>query len=144
LLASQPCAAAIDNKLIRPKLELLEPRLYLSGTGLTGQYFFNDDFTGLADTRTEAVAQNWGAASPGSGIDAETFSVRWTGQVQPRYTEHYSFTALSDEAVRVWVDGQLIVDDWLPHTARYSGGSIDLVANQLYDIRVRPVMREWS
>jgi GH43 family beta-xylosidase len=122
--------------LIRPKLELLEPRLYLSGTGLTGQYFFNDNFTGLADTRTEAVAQNWGAASPGSGIDADTFSARWTGQVQPRFTEHYTFTALSDEAVRVWVDGQLVVDDWLPHTTRYSSGSIDLVANQLYDIRV--------
>jgi GH43 family beta-xylosidase len=122
--------------LIRPRLELLEPRLYLSGTGLTGQYFFNDNFTGLADTRTEAVAQNWGTASPGSGIDADTFSVRWTGQVQPRYTEHYTFTALSDEAVRVWVDGQLVVDDWLPHTVRYSAGSIDLVANQLYDIRV--------
>ena len=71
----QRSAAAIGNKLIRPKLELLEPRIYLSGTGLTGQYFFNDNFTGLADTRTEAVAQNWGAASPGSGIDADTFSV---------------------------------------------------------------------
>src|SRR4051812_169102 len=124
------------TKLIRPKLELLEPRLYLSGTGLTGQYFFNDNFTGLADTRTEAVAQNWGAASPGSGIDADTFSVRWTGQVQPRFTEHYTFTALSNDAARVWVDGQLIVDDWKSHTARYSSGSIDLVANQLYDIRV--------
>ena len=110
-LASQPCAAAIDNKLIRPRFEILEPRLYLSGSGLTGQYFFNDNFTGLADTRTQAVAQNWGAASPGAGIDADTFSVRWTGQVQPRFSEHYSFTALSDEAVRVWVDGQLVVDD---------------------------------
>src|SRR3954454_12246470 len=124
------------TKLIRPKLELLEPRLYLSGNGLTGQYFFNDDFTGLATTRVEAVAQNWGTASPGSGIDADTFSVRWTGQVQPRFTEHYTFTALSNDAARVWVDGQLIVDDWLPHTARYSSGSLDLVANQLYDIRV--------
>ncbi len=110
--------------------------MYLSGTGLTGQYFFNDNFTGLADTRTEAIAQNWGTGSPGSGIDADTFSVRWTGQVQPRYSEHYTFTALSDEGVRVWIDGQLVVDDWLSHTARYSAGSIDLVANQLYDIRV--------
>jgi GH43 family beta-xylosidase len=124
------------TKLIRPKLELLEPRLYLSGTGLTGQYFFNDDFTGLASTRVEAVAQNWGTASPGSGIDGDTFSVRWTGQVQSRFTEHYTFTALSDEAVRVWVDGQLIVDDWQPHTARSTSGSIDLVADRLYDIRV--------
>jgi GH43 family beta-xylosidase len=110
--------------------------LLLSGTGLTAQYFFNDDFTGLADTRTEAVALNWSAGSPGSGVDADTFSVRWTGQVQPLYTQSYTFTALSDEGVRVWVDGKLLVDDWMSHTARYSAGSIDLVANQLYDIRI--------
>ena len=110
--------------------------MYLSGTGLTGQCFFNSDFTGLAGTRVEAVAFNWGGASPGLGMDANTFSVRWTGQVQPRFTERYTFTALSDEGVRVWVNGQLVVDDWLAHTARNSAGSIDLVADQLYDIRI--------
>jgi GH43 family beta-xylosidase len=131
-----------NSNLIRPRLELLEPRLYLSGTGLTGQYFFNDNFTGLADTRTEAVAYNWGAGSPGAGIDADTFSVRWIGQVQPQFTERYTFTAVSDEGVRVWVNGQLVVDDWMPHTARNAAGSIDLVADQLYDIRVD--YREWT
>jgi GH43 family beta-xylosidase len=116
--------------------------LYLSGTGLTGQYFFNENFTGLALTRTEAVAFNWGAGSPGAAIDADTFSARWTGQLQPRFTERYTFTAVSDEGVRVWVNGQLVVDDWMPHTARNATGSIDLVANQLYDIRVD--YREWA
>lgn len=121
---------------VRSGFERLESKLCLSGAGLTAQYFYNVDFTGLADTRTEAVAHNWGTASPGSGIDADTFSVRWTGQVQPRYSEQYTFSALNDEAVRVWVDGKLIVDDWTSHSTRYSGGSIDLVANELYDIRV--------
>src|SRR4249920_2055836 len=92
-------------------VERLEPRLVLAGVGLTAQYFFNDDFTGLAETRVEPVSHDWGMASPGSGIEADTFSVRWTGQVQPAYSQQYTFTTISDEAARVWIDGQLIIDD---------------------------------
>ena len=117
-------------------VEVLEPRLTLSGTGLTAQYFHNPDFTGLAETRTEAVAFNWTSGSPAAGIDPDTFSVRWTGQVLPQYSEQYTFNVLSDEGVRVWVDGQLIIDDWSPHLRRNQPGAISLAAGQRYDIRV--------
>lgn len=120
----------------RLTVERLEPRLVLAGTGLTAQYFFNDDFTGLADTRVEPISHNWGTASPGAGINADTFSVRWTGQVQPAYSQQYIFTTVSDEAVRVWVDGQLIIDDWASHSTHVANGIITLQAEQLYDIRV--------
>jgi GH43 family beta-xylosidase len=116
--------------------EPLERRLALSGTGLLAQYFHNPDFTGLADTRVEAVNRNWAAGSPGAGVDAESFSVRWTGQVQAEFSETYTFRVLSDERARVWVDGQLVIDDWSPHLRRFSSGSISLVAGQKYDIRV--------
>jgi GH43 family beta-xylosidase len=116
--------------------EALEPRLALSGTGLTAQYFHNADFTGLAQTRVESVSHNWGALSPGAGIDANSFSVRWTGQIQAQYTQAQTFQVRSDEGVRLWVDGQLIIDDWTPHAARVQTGTIDLVAGRFYDIRV--------
>jgi GH43 family beta-xylosidase len=117
-------------------VEALEPRLALSGTGLTAQYFHNADFTGLAETRTEAVWFNWASGNPAAGVDADSFSVRWTGQLEAQYSELYTFNVLSDEGVRVWVDGQLIVDDWAPHLRRNSSGTISLQAGQRYDIRV--------
>ena len=117
-------------------VERLEPRRVLAGAGLTAQYFHNDDFTGLADTRVEPISHNWATTSPGAGIDADTFSVRWTGQVQPAYSQQYIFTTVSDEAVRVWVDGQLIIDDWAPHSTHIANGIITLQAGQLYDICV--------
>jgi GH43 family beta-xylosidase len=116
--------------------EPLEPRLALSGAGLTAQYFQNSDFTGLAETRIENVSHNWGTGSPAAGVNGDTFSVRWTGQIEPAYSESYTFTALSDEGVRVWVDGQLLIDDWTPHVRRNQQGTIALQAGQRYDIRL--------
>ncbi len=127
---------AISRLCARLGFETLEPRLTLSGSGLTAQYFHNSDFTGLAETRVENISHNWGTGSPAAGVDADSFSIRWTGQVAPAYSETYTFQALSDEGVRVWVDGQLIIDDWTPHIRRYQQGTIALQAGQLYDIRV--------
>src|SRR5215211_5582218 len=118
------------------RVEELEPRLTLSGSGLTAQYFHNADFTGLAGTRTEAISHDWGASSPGFGIDADSFSVRWTGQVEPAFSQTYTFRVLSDEGVRLCVNGQLLIDDWESHTARTRTGTIELVAGQRYDIRL--------
>jgi GH43 family beta-xylosidase len=123
-----PCA--------RLAFEALEPRLAPAGIGLTAQYFHNEDFTGLAETRVESVFHNWGTGGPAAGIDGDTFSVRWTGQIQAKYSQTQTFRVLSDEGVRVWVDGQLIIDDWTPHPRRVHTGTINLVAGQFYDIRV--------
>ncbi len=120
----------------RLNIERLEPRLTLTGSGLTAQYFFNADFTGLAGTRTESVSQNWGIASPGFGIAADNFSVRWTGQIEPLYSELYTFRSISDAGVRLWIDGQLLIDDWNPHAFRADFANMTLVAAHRYDIRV--------
>jgi len=118
------------------RIEELEPRLTLSGTGLTAQYFHNADFTGLAGTRIEAVSFNWGASGPGFGVAPDTFSVRWTGQLEPEFSQNYTFRTVSDEGLRLWVNGQLLIDYWEPHSARARTGTIALTAGQRYDIRL--------
>jgi GH43 family beta-xylosidase len=132
--------------------ERLERRLVLAGNGLTAQYFFNADFTGLADTRVEAVAQNWGTAGPGAGVGADNFSVRWTGQIEPQFSQEYTFRLTSDQAARLWIGGQLLIDDWASHAVRSRTATINMVAGQLYDIRLdyfegtgpAQVQLEWS
>jgi GH43 family beta-xylosidase len=117
-------------------VERLEPRAMLAGEGLTGQYFHNENFTGLAAERTEAVAFNWGSSSPVAGVDADTFSVRWTGQVESIYSEQYTFYTTSNQGVRLWVDGRLLVDNWVPHNSEVDTATIILVAGQKYDLRL--------
>jgi glucose/arabinose dehydrogenase len=106
-----------------------------SGTGLRGEYFDNLDFSGTRATRVDpAINFNWGQGAPISGIGADTFSVRWTGQVMARYSETYTFYTNSDDGVRLWVNGQKLVDNWSDHGPTENSGSIPLTAGQKYSI----------
>lgn len=108
-----------------------------SGTGLTGQYFDNIDFTNLRATRVDSVIDfDWARNAPVSGMGADTFSVRWTGQIVPLYSQAYTFYTTSDDGVRLWVNNQLLIDDWTDHSPVERSGTIALTAGQRYDIRL--------
>jgi hypothetical protein len=108
-----------------------------NGNGLKGEYFDNMDLTNLKLTRTDPnINFNWGNGSPDASIGADTFSVRWTGQVQPRYSGTYTFYMLSDNGRRVWVNNQLIIDKWIDDWDIEYSGTINLTAGQKYDIKV--------
>jgi hypothetical protein len=59
-----------------------------------------------------------------TGIGADTFSVRWVGTVQPPTSGNYTFYTESDDGVRLWVDGRLIVDNWTDHSRTENAGTI--------------------
>ena len=69
-------------------------------------------------------------------MDSDSFSVRWTGQVEPLFSETYTFQTVTDEGVRLWVDNQLVIDQWTPHSVTTHTGQIALTAGQLVDIRM--------
>jgi hypothetical protein len=121
------------------ELEALEDRTLLSGgTGLTGQYFATQSLSSLKVTRTDpSLNFDWGYdQSPVAGVPGDHFSVKWTGYVQPLYSQVYTFYTQSDDGVRVSVNGQLIINNWSNHTAETNTGSIRLVAGQKYKIEV--------
>lgn len=109
-----------------------------SGTGLTAAYFTNETLTGLpALSRVDAgVNFDWAGGSPASGIPADSFSVRWSGEIQPRYTEPYTLVLRTDDGVRVWLDGQLVINDWILRGAANSTCTFNAVAGQRYAIRI--------
>jgi hypothetical protein len=113
------------------------PRSTPAVNGLTATYFDNRDFTGVSVSRIDStVNYNWGSGSPAAGIAADTFSARWTGKLKPRYSQTYTFYTTSDDGVRLWINGQLIIDQWNDHSPTTHSGTIALQANQLYDIRL--------
>jgi hypothetical protein len=85
--------------------------------GIKGEYFNNVTLAGTpALTRVDSsIDFNWGGNSPGPGVKAPVFSVRWTGMLNVPYAETYTFYANVFEAVRLWVDDQLIVSNWMAH-----------------------------
>ncbi|HOX55287.1 MAG TPA: immunoglobulin domain-containing protein [Candidatus Paceibacterota bacterium] len=108
-----------------------------TGDGLQGQYFDNQDLTSPVLTRTDATIDfAWGEGSPDASIAVDTFSVRWTGQVVPRYTQDYTFYTRTDDGVRLWVNGLPLVDRWVDQGPTEWSGSIALTAGQAYDIQM--------
>jgi hypothetical protein len=63
---------------------------------------------------------------PGGG----SFSVRWTGQIEPAFTEATSFSATGDGGVRLWVDNKKLVDNWGEPGVREEDGTLNLIAGQ--------------
>jgi hypothetical protein len=132
-----------NKRTKRTTIESLESRVMFhggseEGTGLLGQYFDNKDFTNPKLTRTDAVIDfAWGTGAPAAGIGAETFSVRWTGQVLPHTTEAYTFSTTCDDGLRLWVNGKLLIDKLINQSKKtYTSAPIALTAGEGVTIRM--------
>jgi phage tail-like protein len=77
---------------------------------------------------------------PSASIESKKpFSIRWTGQILPLTSERYTFHVLSDDSIRLWVDGILIVDRWIdPPAAKveHSSVSVELEAERWYTLQL--------
>jgi len=75
------------------------------------------------------------------GIPQERFAIAATGTVTLSRGE-YTLRTISDDGVRVWVDGRLAIDSWTPHESRVD--SAPLSAGR-HDIRVEYYqLRGWT
>ncbi|MBA3936008.1 MAG: hypothetical protein H0X38_00970 [Planctomycetes bacterium] len=109
-----------------------------SGTGLTAAYYATIDLSGPAITRFDPVIDfDWGTGAPITGIGSDNFSVRWVGQVAAPTTDTYTFSTISDDGIRVWLDGALVIDNWTNHSPTTNTAvPVTLLAGDLHDLRV--------
>ena len=95
-----------------------EPEPQHSDPNWQATYWNNMTFSGVPNfQRSEAnLDHDWEAGSPDPSISPDGFSARWT-----RYIEEtpgvYRFTTISDDGIRVWVDDELVIDEWYDHSA---------------------------
>lgn len=105
--------------------------------GLQGEYFNGQDFSGEpVVTRIDpSIHFNWIYTQPGDGIDAGCFGVRWTGSVVPS-EDFNGFIGLSSmDSMRLWIDGELIVDRWQNSEAE-SSREVHWKAGERHDVKV--------
>ena len=107
-----------------------------SANGLKATYYNDHTFSNVALERTDSTVNfNWMTGSP-AGVNSDNFTVRWTGFVEPRYSETYTFYTSTDDGVRLYVDGKLIIDNWQNQPATEYSGTIRLNAGQRYSIKM--------
>ena len=99
--------------------ELLLAAQTASG-GWQATYWNNVDLSGppvltlfeVDQNHNPELDRNWGTWRPWPEVETDFFSVRWqrTTFLQPG---RYRFSATADDSIRVWVNDQLIIDEWL-------------------------------
>ncbi len=109
-----------------------------AGSGLQYTLYNNRRLNGNpAETGVDATVNfNWQRNGKTTKSPKDNFSVRWTGQVQPKYSETYTFYTHADDGTRLWVNGKLLIDDWADHPVREKSGKITLQAGKKYNLKL--------
>jgi hypothetical protein len=115
-----------------------------NGDGLTANYFNGMNFETPVYSRVDtSINFNWGNGSPNALVNVDQFSARWSGQIQPKYSETYTFYLNTDNGRRLWINGQLVIDKWIDDWGTVYSGTIALTAGQKYDIKLE-YFEDWG
>jgi hypothetical protein len=120
-------------------LDRLYPVTVAAGTGLSGNYYNNITLTGTpVYSKTEAVNFDWGTGSPNTSVTNDNFSARWEGEVKAPVSGVYSFSTISDDGVRLFVNGIKIIDNFTDHYNTTDNGnqSFTFTAGTKYKIKM--------
>jgi uncharacterized protein YgiM (DUF1202 family) len=101
-----------------------------AGTQWNASYFDNRNLNGnpVLTRIDDKIDFNWAAASPGTGVPADNFSVRWTKTVNFGTSGTWHFRGGADDGIRMWIDTTIIIDQWHDATAGFAVYEVD-VAN---------------
>jgi RHS repeat-associated protein len=87
--------------------------------GLAVAWYDNRDLTGAPKVYTTGTGTTDGRLintwpnAPTTGIPEDNFSLRATGEITFPAAGTYTLRVLADDGVRVWIDDQSVIDDWI-------------------------------
>jgi beta-glucosidase len=121
-----------------PSACLVPPDATKGEHGLKGEYFSNMTLSGdpVLVRRDARVNFEWQMGSPDPKIPDDHFSVRWTGKLIPPASGTYRLGASTDDGLRLYLDGRLLIDSWFDRGATLDYVTIELQKGRQYDIRM--------
>ena len=107
------------------------------GGGVKAEYFGGMELAGdpILSQIEPQIDHQWGSAEVAGGL-ADLVSARWRGNLEVPLTETYRLITTSDDGVRLWLDGRLVIDNWTDHGTTDNTATVDLVAGQYYMIQM--------
>ncbi len=122
----------------RTNIPAFAPIVWGTGKGLKAEYFNGNNFQNPAFTRTDSnVSFSEWSMGVHYAITGTVYSVRWTGKIQPQYSEPYTFELDAGGGYRLWINNQLVLDHWNEvYPDSFRTAPINMQAGQLYDIKL--------
>ncbi len=107
--------------------------------GFAASYFNNMTLAGnpVLQRLEQEVDNEWGNGSPGSGVNSDFFSARWTGDVTFA-PGTYRFTVRADDGVRLKIDNNTVINQWkdqgpTTYTADVSLSDVSRIVMEYYE-----------
>ena len=96
--------------------------------GITADYFIGKNFEQLVLNRVDSNIDFTWNDSPATGLPADGFSVRWQGSIVPTSSGVFDFITRSDDGVRLWLNGVLVINNWTNHGETWDYATLTLTA----------------
>ena len=64
------------------------------------------------------------------------FAARWTGQIDPPASGAYTLATVSDDGVRLWLDGKLVIENWSDHAPTEDHATVELTAGRSVELKL--------
>lgn len=119
---------SVNSNVETYTLNVIAPTTCSETTKLCGEYFNKDSSTSqntpISGTATVVRSDSsidfddFDTQKP-SGINSEDFQIRWTGCLTIPISGTYKFQTWADDGVKLWVNNQLIVDNWVDQGASW-------------------------
>ena len=104
--------------------------------GLKTEYFNNENLSGdPVFTKNSEFIDFAIYSSPEKGVQAEHFSVRWTGMLVVPETGNYEFSMKGDDGYRLFIDDNQIISDWTSHIVTTNTYKMQLEKGKKYAFR---------
>jgi hypothetical protein len=109
----------------------------VAGNGLNAEYFSSIDFTGPSLKRiVPNVNFDFGAAAPIPGINANIFSIRFSGELSAPSSGTYTFFVTGSDGNRLNINNKIVLEDYTNHLPRTATGTIALIAGQKVPLKL--------
>lgn len=113
--------------------------------GLKGEYFNNRNVEGNPVlTRIDSQLEFDWPWSPGDGVSDDDFSIRWTGYIKSEKAFDGWFGLSSDDGIRMWIDDQLVIDNWTKGATNMVTTPKNIEAGKKYKVRIEMWEGGWG
>jgi beta-glucosidase len=128
------CSRSSEEYIVIPSAQLKSN----NAEGLQAEYFNNVTLSGepIIKRNDKQVDFRWTLFGPGPGLEADFYSVRWTGKLISPVTGTYKIGLEGNDGYRLYINNKLLVDNWQKQSYHSLLANYLFEKGKAYDIKV--------